>query len=1356
MKSQILKKSSYLFNALVILFLIAVTPNSNGANPNLFVSAENSQFDNYMSGPQVIEVVVIDSDINETDERRSEPDVTVNGKILRMVQAVDGNWYGYFADRVMAQLADSTVGLPGFGLDYGELCEKTSKIIGVDLSDTNGFALPRDIISGSDGLESLGACTGEITASDSYINHVVREAKDLNTNPFVLSGQIGVDPDAWPFIQLYNLNPTGNVVVQYNKGGGVQTTTLTFDTAQDFAGLELDREAYSPGTDVHFTITDLALNIDPTDEDSWTFGTKSKSNFVVYQAFDENGQIDADGTAGAVNIYADQLEDLMFDNNGQLFISVNVQRSEIDVLNLVDNDIQQIIPGERAADAVSIGGSFGPGSQPVTIREYGPNSGVFSGTDLGDRSNIRVRKDALRGKVASIDYNDDPISIYTRFYTGNIDIQPIDDEWNSGEEIPVVVNDHDLNKNSRADEDLDLFNPEVESIPSLQIGNPFTLENLESARFAGVELVVDEVQMFSQRAMLRIPSGNVPIPDGSTLVLTLSDTYADLYRSINDPSGTFSGFNFSNYDVRSFDMAIGIDSIDIDITDGVNSSRLISKNSQALINLDKVVGDNVFGMNMSSKVTIIFTFKVGENPVVPEGSVLPVICDFFSFGQINEGVNSEKRISNMIARLELEETGDNTGIFSGSLEFILLNQFNILNPDTIEGLRPIADNPTFIAPRSLVDEDSPRVNYLEIIADGLPTKRADQEEARSHSGIVSFDKDTYRPGETVVLTLEDLDLNLDPDLIDIYTVVSPSRFPDDPARDSVGKAGLGASGRLLDITFDNFRWTSGLPENGGVCGEAGFPNDGLAATGFTLVETRADTGVFVGSFQFPDTYCNPTTGKIESTAGTDIEANYVDFSDASGVLVEVGDSSSSRTSTGSVTLDRTVYPVPFSSANAFFPEKSQTDVILHIRVSDPDFIPSQSKGNGIALGDHGPITVSVLRGTESLVLATAGGSAPNSGVITSGPNVVPGVTRELGPIHAIEADTGIFEFDLSIRYTDGPASTDCPLTPELEYSSLNGDPGVLGRFDQIPNVRDYCILQGDILQVTYGDPADGSGKLNLVTDSATFDLRNGEILSDKLVYSLGSDMILSLVEPDLDLDSNRKEAYTLDLVEWSSAAATLTMGKFGGEILAFDPEPKTFRETGDSTGIFQSVVTIPEKLRENRVRPGEEIRLQYTDWGPSGSNYVGDERKNINRNISTSNFGATIELDKKKYSWTDKIFITVVAPDWNVTSNVVEVIGGTELNPITIATRAFQLAKYKLVETGTNTGIFTGEIILTGFLHDADGDPQTGDASGYDTRPRTSPFTEAARLMGSFKPTTTTVLPYPSNFYRVKRLWLQP
>jgi len=121
-------------------------PVAHAANANLFVSAENSQFDNYMSGPQVIEVVVIDSDINDTDEAKGEPDVTVNGKILRMVQGVDGNWYGYFADSTMATTADTTSQAAGEGLDFGTFCDSGVNMNGnststVDFGDIVGIAL---------------------------------------------------------------------------------------------------------------------------------------------------------------------------------------------------------------------------------------------------------------------------------------------------------------------------------------------------------------------------------------------------------------------------------------------------------------------------------------------------------------------------------------------------------------------------------------------------------------------------------------------------------------------------------------------------------------------------------------------------------------------------------------------------------------------------------------------------------------------------------------------------------------------------------------------------------------------------------------------------------------------------------------------------------------------------------------------------------------------------------------------------------------------------------------------------------------------------------------------------------------
>ncbi len=87
----------YLLTIFSIISLIPIVNAEASSNPNLFVSAENSQFNNHFSGSMVIEVVIRDPNLHDTDEGKGEPDVTLNGKSLRMVQATDGNWYSLTA-----------------------------------------------------------------------------------------------------------------------------------------------------------------------------------------------------------------------------------------------------------------------------------------------------------------------------------------------------------------------------------------------------------------------------------------------------------------------------------------------------------------------------------------------------------------------------------------------------------------------------------------------------------------------------------------------------------------------------------------------------------------------------------------------------------------------------------------------------------------------------------------------------------------------------------------------------------------------------------------------------------------------------------------------------------------------------------------------------------------------------------------------------------------------------------------------------------------------------------------------------------------------------------------------------------
>ena len=441
--------------------------------------------------------------------------------------------------------------------------------------------------------------------------------------------------------------------------------------------------------------------------------------------------------------------------------------------------------------------------------------------------------------------------------------------------------------------------------------------------------------------------------------------------------------------------------------------------------------------------------------------------------------------------------------------------------------------------------------------------------------------------------------------------------------------------------------------------------------------------------------------------------SHVDFGDQTGQATGAGGSAGIKANTGSVSLDRTVYPVPFGTPGNFdAPNTSRTtaqgstdtwslfpipqsgmsdqsglqagkflpqgDLIVHVTVTDPDFDVSASGRDSIAI-DTAPVTVSIIRGSVSEPVATIGDTS--------------------NPIDEIAPDAGIFESSVTIRYNDGPNSSLCPSADDDNSAETDDDKG--------------CILQGDILQVEYNDPTDASGQSNTVTDSATFDLRNGVLQSDKSVYIIGSDMILTLIEPDLDLDSSQSETYDLDLIKWSSSAATLTMGDAGGKIGAFDPEPLLFKETGPGTGVFQVAVKIPQILDGIPLQRGEEIDLEYTDWGPSGSDYVGDRDEDIQLTVFTSNFGAAIDLDRKVYSWTDKVYITVVAPDRNSDSSLIDEIGETDGDSLSVATKGYDLYNYRLVETGFDTGIFTGEVVLTGFAHDPI------DSDGIKIQPRT-------------------------------------
>jgi hypothetical protein len=92
--------------------------------------------------------------------------------------------------------------------------------------------------------------------------------------------------------------------------------------------------------------------------------------------------------------------------------------------------------------------------------------------------------------------------------------------------------------------------------------------------------------------------------------------------------------------------------------------------------------------------------------------------------------------------------------------------------------------------------------------------------------------------------------------------------------------------------------------------------------------------------------------------------------------------------------------------------------------------------------------------------------------------------------------------------------------------------------------------------------------------------------------------------------------------------------------------------------------------------------------------------------LSTSDSSSSIQFNKKVFSWTDRVYITIHAPDFNSDPNIIDEIGTTTDDKVTISTSGNSIP-YRLVETGSNTGIFRGYVTLTG-------DPTLKGSAGID------------------------------------------
>jgi len=903
----------------LLVFPLISNLEADASNSNLFVSAENPTFENRFAGSMVVEVIVNDPQIDDTGEGKGEPDVTINGKDLRMVQTTDGNWYAYFANLQKAQIADQIAfdtGVSGQGLDFGVFCSRDTTIFGVSFSDSDGFSFPGDSgITGTDGTTSFQQCTGTPTSS-LFENNVVRQPKSINTNSNVPPGQIGLTASAWPIIQLFSFD---DVEIQYNRAGGVQKVELEFDEIEN-ASLTLDRTSYPKNSQVFIVIDDIQLNQDPTSNDSWTFNINSP-NAVFYQAFDENGNDAANGTPALVNLVP-FLSSLGFEDNGLLAGNLG------SVAELRINDNQ---PDSSVSNGIAY-------SQIITLVESEPNSAIFESFDHSDQSTIGIKNDAPRGQTATVSYNSKSYSILSGTFTGSISMDSDTTELQPGKKQTVTINDPDQNLNSGSREHLDVFRSSA-IIPSLQIGQPITLEKSSDVQFyplstsaltspPGIFIPSSVPDTNSDRLILdtRPPVSNISFEKISIDLGITANEHESLFIDVNEDQT--EGTNWINYDLRSFqqldvndfsDTTISLhfglsDPSPITIVDSGDISQ-----PQGLFQLDN---DDITSVkSKSGNAFLVIDFGSSNGGMISdETDTQPIVVDFFSFG-----LRNSNEVNNAIYRLELKETSRNSGTFAGTMEFTQTNQLNFFEPSLIKTLKTINKEIKFLVNERLLDQKGVVISYSDIAAVGTTIDVSEKREVPTASGTVNFSPE-YGIGRPVVISLYDPDINVKHDTIESYLV------NDDPNSENVDTVGNPEGLILLEVLIKGERFQR--------CTIDGVEHGGLAATGFTLTETGLDTGTFEGVFRIPLRICNEDGTELISIKGGSIEAKYHDLRDN------------------------------FGKPNIFSFTLSNT--------STPNFVPPQLNGNEFKLPNKGQTTeitltgkvVNYNRGTSIKVIVT--------------------------------------------------------------------------------------------------------------------------------------------------------------------------------------------------------------------------------------------------------------------------------------------------------------------------------------------------------------------------------------------------
>ena len=566
--------------------------------------------------------------------------------------------------------------------------------------------------------------------------------------------------------------------------------------------------------------------------------------------------------------------------------------------------------------------------------ETGTNTGVFTTHNVLGDSDAAVLKTCTVDDEVSFAYGGDSVTLVCA--TGNA-TSSLDAgaEWEINEPAAYSVTDPDMNRNSVLAESLDIQENNI--IPTIKVGSLYKyLERGYMASVTGGEsgLSFSSGDAFGTGSSTVANTGD----DSGRIIATLTagtdNTTAVMTINTGWNANTLTGAEMLFYDICSIADHLGSTAIALTY----DGTAVIEPGPNACSGTVQYSSGTTV-LDGDAAVNLVFTITHASKTGTAGDYV--VVADLHHYDQ---GVDASG-----IYRMEAEESGVNTGTFEGTVSYIVGN--------TVYGETAMADWVTVEGTDLviLIDDDqtgtsAPRVNFGDTDVLGATNVTiGSQLDALTHTGTISFDLSNYGVGDEATVTVVDADLNMDSTIVETYR----------------GDSSYTAGTDMFSITCD----------------------DAVCSTDITIlfVEDGPDSDTFISVITVPD------------DLGEDLEVGYHDSRNASDTATIYYATSTIGAETGTVSLDRQVYPVPFDAnelkqgdftANCDFNGETATcddgDVTVWVYVEDGDFTDDELSATSA------PGTINLITSGTTTAIYTFGGLA------ASGTELGPGVETEQG------------------------------------------------------------------------------------------------------------------------------------------------------------------------------------------------------------------------------------------------------------------------------------------------------------------------------------------------------------------------